>query len=43
MAEEMLRAELEYRRELELLSGQREGFKPGLSDEIVHAHDQVAA
>ena len=43
MAEEHLRAELEYWRELELLSGQRERFKPGLSDETRHADDEVAA
>lgn len=43
MAEEHLRAELEYWREMELLSGQRERFKPGLSDETRHADDKVAA
>jgi len=43
MAEELLRAELEYWRELELLSGQREHFKPGLTDEVAHADDEVAA
>jgi hypothetical protein len=43
MAEEFLRAELEYWRELELLSGQRARFKPGLTDEIVNADDEVAA
>jgi len=43
MAEEYLRAELEYWRELELLSGQREHFKPGLTDESARADDEVAA
>jgi hypothetical protein len=43
MAEEELRAELEYWRELELLSGQRQHFKPGLTDETVYADDEVAA
>ena len=43
MAEELLRAELEYWRELELLSGQREHFKPGRTDETANADDEVAA
>jgi len=43
MAEEHLRAELEYWRELELLSGQRQHFKPGLTDETRYADDEVAA
>jgi len=43
MAEEQLRAELDYWRELELLSGQRQHFKPGLTDETVWADDEVAA
>jgi hypothetical protein len=43
MAEEQLRAELEYWRELELLSGQREHFKPGPTDAIEHVDDEVAA
>jgi hypothetical protein len=43
MAEEFLRAEAEYWRELELLSGQREHFKPGRTDETAHADDEVAA
>jgi hypothetical protein len=43
MAEEHLRAELEYWRELELLSGQREHFKPGRTDETANADDEVAA
>jgi hypothetical protein len=43
MAEEFLRAELEYWRELELLSGQREHFKPGRTDETAYADDEVAA
>jgi hypothetical protein len=43
MAEEHLRADLEYWRELELLSGQRQHFKPGLTDETAHDDDEVAA
>ena len=43
MAEEHLRADMAYWRELELLSGQRQHFKPGLSDETVNADDEVAA
>jgi hypothetical protein len=43
MDAEHLRAELEYWRELELLSGQREHFKPGRTDETAHADDEVAA
>jgi hypothetical protein len=43
MAEEFLRAELEYWRELELLSGQRQHFKPGLTDGTAYADDEVAA
>ena len=43
LAEEHLRAELEYWRELELLSGQREHFKPGLTDETLNTDDEVAA
>ena len=43
MAEEHLRAELDYWRELELLSHQREHFKPGRTDETAHADDEVAA
>jgi hypothetical protein len=43
MAEEQLRAELEYWRELELISGQREHFKPGLTDESLYVDDEVAA
>ena len=43
MAEEQLRAELEYWREMELLSGQRQHFKPGLTDETLWADDEVAA
>jgi len=41
MAEEQLRAELEYWRELELISGQREHFKPGLTDETLYVDDEV--
>ena len=43
MAEDHLRAELEYWRELELLSRQREHFKPGRTDETANADDEVAA
>jgi hypothetical protein len=41
MAEEQLRAELEYWRELEALSGQRQHFKPGRTDETANADDDV--
>jgi hypothetical protein len=40
IAEEYLRADLEYWRELELLSGQREHFKPGRSDETAYLDDE---
>ena len=43
MAEEELRAELEFWHELELLSGQRQHFKPGLTDEKGWQDDEVAA
>jgi hypothetical protein len=43
MAEDRLRAELEYWRELELLSGQRQHFKPGRTDETAYLDDEVAA
>jgi hypothetical protein len=43
MAEEHLRAEHEYWRELELISGQRQHFKPGLTAATAHADDEVAA
>ena len=43
MAEEQLRAELDFWREMELLSGQRQRFKPGLTDETAWADDEVAA
>ena len=43
MAEEHLRAEWEFWREMELLSGQRQHFKPGLTDETAFADDEVAA
>ena len=43
MAEDQLRAELEYWRELELLSGQREHFKPGRTDETAYQDDEAAA
>ncbi len=41
MAEEQLRAELEYWHELEALSGQREHFRPGRTDETAYADDEV--
>jgi hypothetical protein len=43
MAEEQLLAELEYWRELELICGQRQHFKPGLTDETAYLDDEVAA
>jgi hypothetical protein len=43
MAEEFLRAELEYWQELETLNRQREHFKPGRTDETAIADDEVAA
>ena len=43
MAEEFLRAELEYWRELETVSGLRAKFKPGLTDETANPDDEVAA
>lgn len=43
MAEEELRADLAYWHELELLSGQREHFKPGRTDETAYLDDEVAA
>jgi hypothetical protein len=43
MAEEELRAEMAFWREMELLSGQRQHFKPGLTDETAYADDEVAA
>jgi hypothetical protein len=43
MAGDHLRAELEYWRELELISGQRQHFKPGLTDETLYVDDEVAA
>jgi len=43
MAEEFIRADAEYWRELELLSGQRQHFKPGRTDETATADDEVAA
>ena len=43
MAEDHLRADLEYWRELESLSGQRQHFKPGRTDETACLDDEVAA
>jgi hypothetical protein len=43
MAEEELRADLEFWRELESLSAQREHFKPGRTDETAYLDDEVAA
>lgn len=42
-AEEELRAELEFWRELELISGQRQHFKPGRTTETAYLDDEVAA
>ncbi len=43
VASEHLHAELEYWREMERLSGQREHFKPGLNDDNRYSDDEVAA
>jgi hypothetical protein len=43
MAEEFIRADAEYWREMELLSGRREHFKPGRTDETGYVSDEVAA
>lgn len=43
MAEEYIRADQEYWQELESLSGQRQHFKPGRTDETAYADDEVAA
>jgi hypothetical protein len=43
MAEEELRADLEFWRELESLSNQREHFKPGRTDDMAHLDDEVLA
>ena len=43
MAENFLRAEMEYWQELETLNRQREHFKPGRTDETAFADDEVAA
>ena len=43
MAEEYVRADMEFWRELESLSGQRQHFKPGRTDETAVADDEVAA
>jgi hypothetical protein len=43
MAEDQLRADLAFWRELELLSAQRQHFKPGRTDETANADDEVAA
>jgi hypothetical protein len=43
MAEDELRAEVEFWREMELLSGQRQHFKPGRTDETANLDDEVAA
>jgi hypothetical protein len=43
MAEDQLRAEVEYWRELELLSRTRDHFKPGRTDETALLDDEVAA
>jgi hypothetical protein len=43
MADEFLRAERDFWRELELLSRQRDHFKPGRTDETAREDDEVAA
>ena len=43
MAEDELRTEVEFWREMELLSGQRQHFKPGRTDESANLDDEVAA
>jgi hypothetical protein len=43
MAEEFIRADAEYWRELELLSERREHFKPGRTEETGYIPDGVAA
>ena len=43
MPEDLVRAEAEYWREMELLSGQRQHYKPGLTDENRTSDDEVAA
>ena len=43
MAEEHIRAEAEYWRELELISGQRDHLKPGLTGETGYVPEEVAA
>ena len=42
MAQEHLRAEVDYWRELETISGQRQHFKPGLTDETAYLDDEPA-
>ena len=42
MAEEHLRAKRQYSRELELISTQRQHFKPGRTDETAYQDDEVA-
>jgi hypothetical protein len=43
MTEEYLREDMAFWRELEFLSGQRQHFKPGRTDEMATADDGVAA
>jgi hypothetical protein len=43
MAEDVLRAEMQYWQELEMLNRQREHFRPGRTDETAIADDEVAA
>jgi hypothetical protein len=43
LAEEYIRADMEFWQELESLSGQRQHFKPGRTDETALADDEVAA
>lgn len=43
MAEDHIRADAEYWRELELISGQRDHFKPGKTDDTGYVPEEVAA
>ena len=43
MAEEHIRADAEYWRELELISGRRDRFKPGMTDDTGYVPEVVAA
>jgi hypothetical protein len=43
MSEDFLRAEAEYWRELEVICGQRQHFKPGMTDDTGYLPEEVAA